>query len=364
MHSDRSRSSRCPATFGNRCRPPSWVGCGTAAAASASVRQARCRGVPTRRPRQHLEMLEPRVLLAADLGVMASGLSGYLSGAESTFEGSKAFNNPDLPLIGDNLASTGADFLGQLSTALNSALTTGTAPTTAAGLKSALDAALAGLQIDTYTVKVNNGVDADTCVNRGSQGLDRSRRAAVRHRQLRVRRPQRSADNAGFGRAHPGHAGLDAEPGFRLRHGFLCGCFGRRRVRCRRRVRGSRRLPFPGRFRPAAGRLLRADRVERHACDRGHRHRPYRCAHRCGRDSVRQPRRDARGRVEMTAVMGVGLQYNGPNNVYKATRRSRLSNPPSSSTMGRWRSELVGSAPERGIPRISSWTSVSSSPIS
>lgn len=112
-----------------------------------------------KRLRQHLEPLEPRVLLAADLTGLATGLSEYLSGAEAAIE-SKAFNQ-DLPLVGDNLSTTGADFLSQLTTALTSAITGGTPPTTVSGLQTALNSALSGLQIDTFTVNVNNGNPAD-----------------------------------------------------------------------------------------------------------------------------------------------------------------------------------------------------------
>ena len=85
-----------------------WNGGGRRATSPEESRRA------GRRPRQHLELLEPRVLLAADLGALSAGLSSYLDRAEATLE-SKAFNQ-DLPLVGDNLATTGADFLDQLRT--------------------------------------------------------------------------------------------------------------------------------------------------------------------------------------------------------------------------------------------------------
>jgi hypothetical protein len=109
--------------------------------------------------RQHMEPLEPRILLAADLGLLSAGLSEYLSGAETAIE-SKAFNQ-DLPLVGDNLATTGANFLGQLTTALTGAMTGGTPPTTVGGLQTALSGALTAQQIDTFNVTVNGGNPAD-----------------------------------------------------------------------------------------------------------------------------------------------------------------------------------------------------------
>ena len=111
------------------------------------------------RLRQHMEPLEPRILLAADLGLLSAGLSEYLGGAETAIE-SKAFNQ-DLPLVGDNLATTGADFLGQLTAALTGAMTGGTPPTTVGGLETALNGALSALQLSTVSVAVTGGADAD-----------------------------------------------------------------------------------------------------------------------------------------------------------------------------------------------------------
>src|SRR5262245_46377912 len=105
---------------------------------------------PSRRqPRQHLELLEPRVLLSADLVALSQGLSTYLDHAETTLE-SKAFN-ADLPLVGDNLATTGADFLKQVSSSLTGALTGATPPTTVDGLKTTLGTALNALQLNAPT---------------------------------------------------------------------------------------------------------------------------------------------------------------------------------------------------------------------
>ena len=88
-----------------------WYGSGSKRQRSSGAVSRRAE----RRPRQHLEMLEPRVLLAADMGVLSAGLSGYLNGVETALE-SKVFNSStDLPLVGDNLADLGDDFLQQVS---------------------------------------------------------------------------------------------------------------------------------------------------------------------------------------------------------------------------------------------------------
>jgi hypothetical protein len=73
-----------------------------------------------RRPRQHLELLEPRILPRPTWGLSA-GLSGYLTGAETTIE-CKGFNT-DLSLVA-HWRHDRRDDRGALSIALGSALST------------------------------------------------------------------------------------------------------------------------------------------------------------------------------------------------------------------------------------------------